>query len=239
MKIRSGQIVPDTQMPLDEGVTAPFRCVVIVDGERFGAVAKAIPPANIERECVCAVVLRAWGISVPEPLLLEQPDGTVCFGSLDAEYPSLAKRLAITKDLPDEIEAVLVQLASAIICSWDDAPQALAADEIIENGDRNLGNFLWSGGKEHMYIDHERALGGAPFTSNHMVMYAQISGATEQMCRGAVDFARRLAPNLPRPAADHGLDFQWGIDRIRDRIAGSAQCILDRFPSPDDLFSQC
>lgn len=232
-------MIPGTEVPIDEGITAPFRCIAIVDGERVAVVAKRIINAGIERECVCAVLFRAWGISAPEPLLLRRADGTVLFASLDEGYPNLKKALAISRDLPEEKLNRLTWLASKIICSWEDAPRVLAGDEIVENGDRNLGNFLWGGGNEHMYIDHERALGGAPFDENLMVRYAVAAEQKDAMCNGATTFANMgIAANLSGLEQHAGLDFGWALAQVQTHIVGLAQRIIERFPWPDDLLSQ-
>ncbi|WP_312283509.1 HipA family kinase [Candidatus Igneacidithiobacillus taiwanensis] len=190
--IRTGEIVPGTETPAGEGITAPFYCVAAVDGERVRVVGKRIPLEDVERECICAVVMESWGIMVPEPLILRDPADALCFGSLHAGYPNLKKQLAIADGLTPEQKDILITVASHIICAWEDAPRALVADEITENGDRNLGNFLWGGGQDHYYIDHERALGGAPFERNLMVEYAIRSGRQEEIKRSSVEFARSV-----------------------------------------------
>jgi hypothetical protein len=236
--IRRGEIIPNTEAPISEGVTRPVACIARIDGESVRVVAKRIRRQEIEAECVCAILLRAWGISVPEPVLLSGADGAVLFGSVHTEYPDLKHGLGIVPGLPAEIEEKLIAIAAAIICTWDDAAQALAADELIENGDRNIGNFLWDG-EEHAYIDHERALGLQPFTGNVIAKLANIAGETTKMRMMSATFAyAKQAESLPGMGPQDDMDFGWGLDFITERVRNLGERVLARFPTPRDLFNQ-
>ena len=236
--IRRGQIIPITEAPIGEGITRPVACIARIDGESVRVVAKRIRTREIEAECICAILLRSWGISVPEPVLLPADDGTVLYGSVHTEYPNLKHGLGIVSGLSTEREKKLFIIAAAIVCTWDDAAQALAADELIENGDRNIGNFLWDG-EDHAYIDHERALGLQPFDENTIARLAEIAGETTKMRMMSATFAFKKQTE-PLPSMDHQdhMDFAWGVDFIAERVRNLGERVLAQFPTPRDLFNQ-
>lgn len=239
MKIRSGIVDPGTAMPIDEGVTGPIRYVATIDGERLSVVAKKMGAKQTEAECICAAILRHWGISVPEPVLLSHPDGSLLFGSIHTGYPDLKHRLAIVDGLTKQQLEPLILRAAHIVNTWEDAPKALAADEAIENGDRNLGNFLWDGENEHAYIDHERALGNEGFKSNQIAILSVLTGEYQKMQMSAATFAfSELRNSLDFPDPELGLDFQRGIDFVREKVQFLGAKVLARFPRPVDLFNQ-
>ncbi len=236
--IRRGEILPNTEAPIGEGVTRPVACIARIDGESVRVVAKKIRKQEIEAECVCAILLRAWGISVPEPVLLSRADGAVLFGSVHVEYPNLKHTLGIVPGLAAEKKEKLIAIAATIVCTWKDAAQALAADELIENGDRNIGNFLWDG-EDHAYIDHERALGLQTFSRNIIANLAEIAGEATKMRMMSATFAfEKQAESLPTLHPQDDVDLGWGLDFITERVRNLGERVLARFPTPQDLLNQ-
>ncbi len=239
MRIRIGEIIPNTETPIGEGVTRPVLCVARVEGESVSVVAKRLDTQKIEAECVCAAIMRHWGISVPEPVLLTHPDGSMLFGSIDAGYPNLKHPLGIVDDLPEPALSLLKRRAAEVVCKWDDIGKAMVADEIVENGDRNLGNFLWDGEDGHAYIDHERTLGLFPFGLNAIAILAVIAGEVEKTRMQAATFAYTGVPGHLAALDPHpGLDFAWGVDFVVQRVQSLGNKVIARFPQPRDLFSQ-
>lgn len=140
-RLRKGILYPGSETPAGEGLTGPVRGIIKADGQLHAAVIKRIPAPAVLAECFCALLLRAWGLPVPEPILVAERE-TLAFASLDAGYPNLKQRIGWREGLPAPFKAALERLGAAIVCAWDDAPTALAVDELIANADRNLGNFL-------------------------------------------------------------------------------------------------
>lgn len=155
MKLRTGTIVPGTETLAGDGINSPMRAAVRVDGELHAAIVKRLNNRELLAECFCAMLLTAWGLPVPEPVLIIDNEGHA-FASLDAGYPSLKKRIGLLNSGNNEaLRTLLVKVGATIACAFPDAGRALAIDELIGNDDRNLGNILWDG-EHHAYIDHER-----------------------------------------------------------------------------------
>ncbi|MGE0049448.1 MAG: hypothetical protein AB7T01_11030 [Acidithiobacillus sp.] len=234
--IRRGEIIPGTEQPLSDGVTAPVACVAIIDGERLRVVAKRIPQPAIEAEYLCAVLLREWGVAVPEPALLTDQQGATLFGSIHTNYPNLKQRLF--DEVPPELQNRLHEIAANIVCSWDDAPTALAADELIANGDRNPGNLLWDGGDDHAYIDHERCLGLVPSEKNILAILALASEKRSHMELRSETFAFQSQSDglPPLPAVEGELNLQWALDFLGQRMPNFGEMVRSRFQHTGDFF---
>ena len=78
-------IVQGTQQPAAEGVNRPLRAVLRFPDQsvRAGYV-KPMAPACVAAEAFCALLLRGWGLNVPEPAIVADP---FAFVSIDAGYP--------------------------------------------------------------------------------------------------------------------------------------------------------
>lgn len=235
MKLLTGTIYAGIETPVGEGVNAPVRGTVLVDGELRAAVLKRIPPDAVLAECFCALMLRGWGLPVPEPVLVTEGE-TLAFASLDAGYPSLKQRMGWKDDLPDMARNAIVKICASIVCSWRDAPLALTADEAIANNDRNLGNFLWDG-DEHAYIDHERTMGRVSHEHNMIALMAQWAGKQDAVQAGAVSAALALPRYLHHDIHAEGVDFSGLSEYLEKRLPALATRVLNRFPKPKDLFS--
>jgi hypothetical protein len=182
------------------------------------------------------MVMRGWGLPVPEPVLIREHGGWL-FASLDAGYPNLKRRLGWRDDLPEEAKKRLMRYAAVIVCGWDDAPRALAIDELIGNDDRNLGNFLWDG-VDHAYIDHERTLGLVPHRKNLMVLLVELADKLDAMSAKAVAAALTLDRSIPgQVEMPEEMDFSSMIDYLEGRLGELPAKVLERFPKPDDLFA--
>lgn len=234
--IRIGQLVPGSEQTVGEGVTAPVRAHVIVDGRTEITVLKRLPQDGILAEAFCAVLLRAWNLPVPEPLLVKTAGG-LAFASLDAGYPNLKKRLGWRDGLEEAERNALVLAGAKIVSNWADAGLALAADEAIANADRNLGNILWDG-IDHAYIDHERALGRVLHQHNLMAEFARMANMSEAVEKSAVAAALAMSATLPS-----GIETLGGFDAssyaalVCGRVTGLAGAVLKRFPKPADLLT--
>lgn len=215
-------------------MNAPTRGTIRVDGELHGAIIKRIPEACVAAECFCGQLLRAWGLPVPEPIVVM--DGEVkIFASLEAVYPSLKKNIGWHVDLPPQQRQVIERIGAAIACSLPDAARLLAADEAISNADRNLGNILWDG-TEHAYIDHERTLGLVAHNHNLMAVFASLSGMEAELEQGAIAAALSLPNDVLETLAESDLiDAAPLVEYVKMRLPGLGMRILARFPKPKDL----
>jgi hypothetical protein len=238
--IQTAAIVPGSESPAGEGSTGAARCTIILpDGSRRAAVVKRGPIGQIAAEAFAAVLLRAWGLPVPQPFLVED-DPHPAFASADDGYPSLKQQLGLHHMPPGEHRRRAEWVACRIAVGLRTAPLAAAADEAIANRDRNLGNILWDGASE-AWIDHAYALGQADIPdANKLCDMARAVGASEQLLRSAVAQALALsrdaialaAQDLPEHLGAHAL-----ASLVSQRIANVASALLSRFPAPDDLFS--
>lgn len=234
--IRIGQLIPGSEQKVGEGVTAPVRAHIIVDGRTEITVLKRLSQDGILAEAFCAVLLRAWNLPVPEPLLVKTPDG-LAFASLDAGYPNLKKRLGWRDGMPDAERNALVLAGATIVSNWADAGLALAADEAIANADRNLGNILWDG-IDHAYIDHERTLGRVPHQHNLMAEFARMANMSEAVEKSAVAAALAMSATLPSGIETlGGFDASGYAELVCGRVTGLAGAVLKRFPKPTDLLT--
>lgn len=132
-----------------------------------GYVKLMLDPRKIIAELATAQVGRALGLRVPRPfiVLLDTADlrpdfGSayagrgmmICFASQQAGKRSYSLERALRKPRP--------HLAAAIDKQFDLAG-TIALDELVANDDRNLGNIIYSPGKQEFWlIDHGRALTG-------------------------------------------------------------------------------
>ncbi|WP_257757871.1 hypothetical protein [Burkholderia glumae] len=236
MTIRIGTLVPNTETPVGEGVNAAVRAIIKINDSSYAAIVKRVSLDIVLAECFCGKLFEAWGLPTPEPVIVN--DGSkILFASLDVGYPNLKHRLGWDDNLPDAQKQVLVKECAKIICSWKDAPLALAADEAIGNSDRNLGNFLWDG-TNHSYIDHERTLGVFPHTRNILAEIAILIGKENEISRSAVSATltldRSAAKKIPAPT---GNDFSSFVAFVEGQLQGLANLVLARFPKPIDLLS--
>lgn len=235
MTLRVGTVIAGSEAPTDEGVTGSVFAVIRVDGHLHRAILKRLPVDGVLAECFCGMLLRAYGLPCPEPILIRE-NKTLAFASLEVNYPSLKRRLGWDDRYPEHIKEILARAGSAIVCSWPDAPLALAIDEWIANADRNLGNFLWDG-ESHAYIDHERTLERVEHNKNNMVDMAVLADQAGPMQNGAVTAALMLdRASLTAITASEDIDFSGLLVYVEARLSGLAAQILKRFPQPQDLF---
>ena len=241
MTIRKGLVVPGTLKKANEGVNDSHVCSVILDGEIVRAYVKPIEREKIIVECFCALLLKQWGLEVPEPIVVEI-DGKEWFGSVEDVYPSLSRRFFLhDKDVP-EFER-RAHAAIVVAMNLPDTPLALACDEAIANGDRNLGNILWDG-ERTAWIDHEDAIidkdDGSSKANKLAIMACKMN---DHEAKGIQWQAAKSARKIMGSLDD--------IDAIASNVEGAEDCativkhhmsnvlnhVIDRFPKPeDDLF---
>ncbi len=243
MEVRWAELVKGTERSIGIGVSGAKRCTIRVSGKLTGAILKGGSRAEIIAEAFCAVLLRAWGLNVPDSFLIDI-DGELHFASADASYPNLSQRLGIDlipKGTP-EYDAV-VKHACALICSLPSAPLAAVADEAIDNRDRNFGNVLWDGATE-AWIDHAMALGNGArkmADANKLCMMATHAGDHEVFSQSAIAawmLIDRSQPGSAGAAIKSVADLDAPIKDICSKLSSMGNRLLARFPSRSDLLSR-
>lgn len=240
MSLQTATLVPGSETPAGDGYTQATRCVLLTqDGKARAAILKRLPRTAVMAEAFSAVLLKAWGLNVPDPFLV--PDGQALhFASADATYPSLKQRLGLG-GLPDgELKDALTRAACHIVAGLEQTPLALMADEAIDNRDRNLGNILWDG-TEAAWIDHELALGLAQHlpSINKLAAMVQQSSRISSIQQSAVAAWIAADRDAAQRAALHtGPEAHALAEQVAARLVVLGGKILARFPAPNDLLSQ-
>lgn len=238
--IPTAQVLPGSETPAGDGTTGALRCTLLLaNATRRVAVLKRAPLGHVAAEAFSAVLLRAWGLPVPEPFLVDEPDGPA-FASADAGYPSLKQRLGLPGMPAGERRQRAELLGCRIATALRSAALAAAADEAIDNRDRNLGNILWDGTAE-AWIDHAYALGQLAMADmNKLCTMAVAAGTSEALRAAAIGQALALDPTAIGQAAQV-LPSHFGAQALANLVAArvgmAATLLLARFPAPDDLFS--
>lgn len=236
MNLRRAHLVQNTLKKIDEGVNNTHSCAVRLDGETVRAYVKPLPFSKLIVECFCSLLLKHWGLNVPEPILVEI-DGADWFGAVDAEYPSLYRRFfQDSRNTPGWEERL--KRAMEIAANLPDTPRAIACDEAIANHDRNLGNILWNG-QHTAWIDHENAIDipRKDKNINKLVKMAVATGDFIDIEHAAIEVARSLG----RGALDEivqAIQDSGGCARlVAHHLKTLPQRIIQRFPEPEnDLF---
>ena len=233
------ELVSGSETPVGTGKSGAQRGLVrYPDGTLRAAIVKRMGERAIAAECFCSLLLRGWGLNVPEPAIVGSPPAA--FACVDVTYPNLLQRVGWSTNLPPQVRAVLEHAAARLVAGFSQTPLALAADEAIQNLDRNLGNILWNG-NEVAWIDHERALGVSPEPMddvNKLAALAVMSGDEARIEAAAVAASFTLsgiavgeAHRLCSPHAD-----TTGFSTVvSERLQHLANAVLARFPRPSDL----
>ncbi|TWD77486.1 hypothetical protein FB547_10920 [Variovorax beijingensis] len=241
MKIEVATLVEGSESDAGDGITDAKRCVLTLpDGTLHAAVLKRAPLGHVAAECFSALLLKAWGLDVPTPYVV-QVDGGIAFASADAGYPSLKQRLGINALPEGPLRDAAIKLAAELTSSFASTPLALAADEAIDNRDRNLGNILWDGAAE-TWIDHAMALGeGAHMDDlNKLATMAVMVGSADMVQASAIAQSLALDRSHIETAALATSDAVGSFEKanfVADRVARLGMLVLARFPQPHDLLS--
>lgn len=242
MVLHNVVLINGSETPVGEGINRPSRCLVrFEDQSTKAAILKRLSPEGVAAEAFCALLLRGWGLTVPEPAIVNETLGTsIAFGSIDAGYPNLKQKIGWSDTFPERIKEVLARHGSTLISGFADTPRALVADEAISNRDRNFGNILWDG-QNVAWIDHERALGLSPDSDqNKLANFAIWSGNHNAILQSAVAISLSISPQAVTDSANacNGIcsanEFSL---QVSSRLTGLANRILNRFPQPPSLFN--
>lgn len=239
MSIETVTLVPGTETPVGDGINQPVRCLVrFSDQSTRRAILKRLTAEGVAAEAFCALLLRGWGLSVPQPALVA---GEIAFASIDVGYPNLKQRIGWSETLPHAVKQALATHGSKLVASLADSPRALAADEAIDNRDRNLGNILWDGSNV-AWIDHERAFGLGPEPDGNKLAAMIVGSGVDYTGVQAAAVAVSLSLGVDAisdAVSDCGvLDVGNFATQVTARIGPLASRVLQRFPQPVDLLNQ-
>lgn len=235
MKIRTAELVSGSEQPVGEGITAPMRAVLRIDGQMVNGIVKTMPIEKITAECLCAILLRSWGAPVPEPVIVAGEP--IRFASVDVGYPNLKQKIGFIDQLSEAEKRALVKFGGDLLSQHESTPLVIAADEAIGNRDRNLGNILWDG-NQVAYIDHERSLGleNDPDCNKLALLVAGASNLNAIQA-SAVALALTLSIDVMNNIDSSHVDVSVHSAYLSDRITKLAGKVLSRFPQPQDLLT--
>lgn len=244
--IETALVKPGSETPAGDGLQGAQRCILLTGAaqrERAGVI-KRMELRKVLAEAFSAVLLRSWGLSVPDPYLV--PDGAaLAFASADDGYPSLKQRLQFSADLPAPVQDVLLHAACVLSAGFTQTALAITCDEAIDNRDRNIGNILWDG-ETVTWIDHELCLGlGAHLAdTNKLADMAVRANKHEPVQQGSVAAWMTLERSAPTQACApfaanplHHTTASAYADMVSQRLNALGGRLVARFPQPKDLLS--
>jgi hypothetical protein len=224
---------------IGEGINEPCRAVVRIDGIDMAVILKELSLPAVAAECFAALLLREWGLNVPEPVLVDI-NGVLAFGSTELIYPSLHQKFQYEL-IPDKLKHQVLAHMANIIRQWKQTPLAIAVDEVIGNKDRNIGNILWDGGEPY-FIDHERCFDLVNLADmNKLAELSKLGNVdVNSVLQAAVTAAQTLTLGVMEQAetAVEQLDTKDYSDYIKLRMPHLVRLVLNRFPQPQDLLSE-
>ena len=224
---------------IGEGINEPCRAVVRIDGADIAAILKELSLPAVAAECFAALLLREWGLNVPEPVLVDM-NGVLAFGSVELIYPSLHQKFQYEL-IPEELKHQVLAHMANIIRQWKQTPLAIAVDEVIGNKDRNIGNILWDGGEPY-FIDHERCFDLVNLADvNKLAELSKLGNVdVNSVLQAAVSAAHTLTLGVMEEAeaATAHLDTKDFSDYIKLRMPHLVRMVLNRFQQPQDLLSE-
>lgn len=238
MKLETARLVRGSETPAGDGKSGALRCVLsLPDGSKRAAIIKRMETPRVLAEAFCAILLRGWGLNVPDPYLVDEGD-KISFASADATYPSLKQRLGLGNMEAGPAFNAVVGIAAGIVSKLDQTPLALMVDEAIDNRDRNLGNILWDG-HDVSWIDHELCLGLAHDYDDLNKLAYLVSGTPEAAAIKASALVAWMAVNreIPSQVSKHCSGSEDFASLVTSRLNGLGTRILSRFPEPQDLLS--
>lgn len=242
MYLGVAQLIEGTEIPIGSGVMGANRCVIYLpDGTHRTAIIKRVNQRELVAECFCAVLLRQWGLNVPEPYIVLTQNNLPFFGSADTNYPNLNHRLSIDQITDEKQRNAAIQVAADLVSEFSSTPLAIAIDEAINNRDRNFGNILFDGASA-AWIDHAFALGSGSHLEdcNKLAIIVQLTKKKNAIARSAIAQALILSTNAVTLAADtvsKKLDPTIAVNFVHERLNSLTNKVISRFTPEEDLFS--
>jgi hypothetical protein len=242
VNLEIASLVKGSETPAGDGVSGAVRCVLVLpNGSKRAAVLKRGPLGEIVAEAFGAMLLRAWGLPVPDPFLVDE-GGVIAFASADIGYPNLKQSLGLEAIPEGPAFDAAVRVAIDLACTLPTTPLATACDEAIENRDRNLGNILWDG-RDEAWIDHALSLGqGSHLKDTNKLCAFSIGTPHQERIRRASVAQGLLLDRASPPLVDAALSRSalgpiFLAPFVSARLTALGNLLLARFPQPPDLLS--
>lgn len=153
--IETGVLLPGAEPFSDSNINQTWKGHVRTNSGTVVVYAKLIDAREICIEAFCAILGRQLGIPIPKPYLILAdctslscvPEGqhALMFGSEDADFPSF-RRYANCEQAYVRLQKFKSTLDVGVFDEW------------IANHDRNIGNILYDGGSDFLFIDHGLAI---------------------------------------------------------------------------------
>ncbi|AIU88089.1 HipA family kinase [Pectobacterium odoriferum] len=169
--IEIATLLPGATRFSDSNINSTWKGHVRTANDTVVVFAKLIDLREICVEAFCAILGRTIGLPIPKPFLILADSTTLdiipsgqhalMFGSEDAAYPSF-RRYADCQDAYEKLQKFKASLDVGVFDEW------------IANHDRNIGNILYDGGDDFLFIDHGLALpqglqSNTPATDNNIL----------------------------------------------------------------------
>jgi hypothetical protein len=159
------------------GVRAHTHLAIVADEQGVDARAfvKHFPvlssPKGLFNEWFGYTLMSCFGIAQPPAAIMPAPtvDGQLVAWAFISFQPIPVSQGTPKEiyDLPDACQAAAL-IDRLLACHG--TPSTIAADELILNGDRNLGNLVFTGQKSFVVIDHGDILGGPAWDINNLLL---------------------------------------------------------------------
>lgn len=153
--IEIATLLPGAEPFSDSNINQTWKGHVRTTTDTVVVFAKIVEPREICVEAFCAALGRQLGIPIPKPFLILADSSTLnvvpegqhalMFGSEDAAYPSF-RRYANCAEAYEKLQNFKASLDVGVFDEW------------IANHDRNVGNILYDGGDDFLFIDHGLAI---------------------------------------------------------------------------------
>ena len=153
--IEIATLLPGATLFSDSNINQTWKAHVRTATNTVVVFAKIIDPREICVEAFCAILGRELGIPIPKPFLVLADNTTLdvippgqhalMYGSEDADYPSF-RRYADCSQAYEKLQNFKASLDVGVFDEW------------IANHDRNVGNILYDGCDDFLFIDHGVAL---------------------------------------------------------------------------------
>lgn len=126
---------------------------------------KAVTLPELVLECYGHLLAREAGLPFLAPIVVTDPSSLLghpsefFFATEDAASPSLRQLVTMH---PAPMHSTLLGIYAAALQQWKESPTLAVLDELIANGDRNIGNLLFDGRSKWIPIDYSRAKATGP-----------------------------------------------------------------------------
>jgi hypothetical protein len=157
--VLAGQLKPVTNL---DNVSQLWKGPVLLDNNMTApnCWVKVVSLPELILECFGHLLAKEFGLPFLSPIVVTDPKnllgvpGKLLFATEDAQIPSLRQ----TVNSYPAFQAIYFQALQ----NWKDSPKLAVLDELMANGDRNIGNLLFDGKAKWIPIDYSRSKAKGP-----------------------------------------------------------------------------